>query len=753
MATSNNRSDQTPYYSGWDYWNDKPIYSDKPTEVDPTGQTAQPWETAPGREEYFRNLEEEAGAGFTSPPVNYTPTLPGVTPKPAPVVRPPVTPVTATFRYEDWPFYKQHEALLAQMGQNGAPTWMVNYARATGTANFFSTLYKFGWKDPKTGEKVAAGTWPESQQSANTFLRTWTQWRSTWSDADKGLVAAQKEIFDRTGHWPTYYETWVHTKGKYGVDPFKGEQVFDPGDEIAPEPPPDWVEPTPGFPIDPGTGRPIIPPGHFKPPAPPTEKPLGGGWDIPRLAEPELPADIEERSPLGVFYGTQGLEPGGSAARGFQPGGISQYLPGTPQDGMRPDWQFPEQVADQYPLFEGIPAGNLGRFATQYRPRAAAQGGTRTAMGGASRMLSAPGDDEYEPLPGGGGGGGGGRVQFPSEAESDYAQADYYRAQAERLRQAAGEARGQLDFERERLYLNEANKMEQQAREIQFRGIELERTMEQRSAELASSERIASQRADVERATARGFFEDDQPTLERELAVAESMRRNAEVLARRAEIAGNFREAELQRQEGARQYNRSQTLQEQIQRGHLGLAGRAQTEAERTGAFQRERTILESPGGFLGGVYAARGQTRPNIPELVGVGGDDLRPGKPMPFPRLEDDDRPWGQLMDRGLPPSPAQARAPALSYEDIARSPATPSGVKYGFGAENLPAFRSPFPVPTQQRLGQLMPSERESYFAGTRALGYNPEDVAEESRRLTGTSQPPTSRRIMNYPRLAA
>ena len=472
----------------------------------------------------------------------------------------------------------------------------------------------------------------------------------------------------------------------------------------------------------------IQPPAAAQPGASPSRaqpdgQPLAGGLGIPRLSEPQLPGDILDRSPLSVFYGTQGLEPGGFGQR--------------------------TQREDVYGALPQRARYNVLNGRSVY-PELAAAGGPR---GIRYRLASEPDANPFdepfdEPVPeagpeaanpfgeapsGGGRSGGRGRVQFPSEGALEEAQAEKYLADAARQRELADEARAQLDFERERAHMENARQLEMQARELGFRGIELDRQMQQRAAELASQERIAGQRADVERATARGFFEGGLPTLEREVAIAESGRRNAEILARRAEIAGNFREAELQRQQADKHFQRAQTLQEEIQRGNLGLAGRAQTEVETAGAFGRglesarfQRETLESPGGYLGGIYATRGES--------------LRPFSP---PRAEFSV--FGRPRPQGGEFAPT--RAP-LSYEDIAGSPQTPAGVRYGLGADELPQFQARFPVASAQRLAHLLPSERQAYGAGVRALGYNPEDVFEQSRRLSELPTPPATRQRVSY-----
>lgn len=299
----------------------------------------------------------------------------------------------------------------------------------------------------------------------------------------------------------------------------------------------------------------------------------------------------------------------------------------------------------------------------------------------------------------------------PLEAETAQANLDQIALRMQQIEQQMAQATDELARAQQAQDFNQTiaiqDRLDRLARERESMAYNQQKL--QLEAELGYA---ASERADINTvlggAGVTGYLE-GAPTMERELAVGSAARQNLETLASLGNAAAQIQLADLQRKESGRQFDES-----------LGFQIRQSPASAYEQAFAGRN--LAAPGGLQG----AQPPTT-----LAAAPQEAVSRIQPTGKTYLSQAQAPAAQGST-----SLASAQAPLTTREAFIDNPNITSGVRGAVTAPGAEDFR----LPTTAKLQNLLPSEQEQLDAGLSAAGYNPQDVREQSRRLTTVTPPP-------------
>ena len=213
-------------------------------------------------------------------------------------------------------------------------------------------------------------------------------------------------------------------------------------------------------------------------------------------------------------------------------------------------------------------------------------------------------------------------------------------------------------------------------------------------------------------------FIDGKPTFAREQAISSAERANLSTRANIALNAAQEARARGDQKEAIRQFDKAQDLRDAIQRGQLAVSERAQTEAELEGRLRRD--LQERQFQFQAARDPASAFVKAQRASAIATPGGT---------PPLQKDDDPGEtpaeniKWQEGALNVSKTFVKNPLVSkrVQDIFR------------GSEGE------FRVPSQQATQNLLASERAQLASGLKYMGFDPADVAEQTRKLTATTTP--------------
>jgi len=213
-------------------------------------------------------------------------------------------------------------------------------------------------------------------------------------------------------------------------------------------------------------------------------------------------------------------------------------------------------------------------------------------------------------------------------------------------------------------------------------------------------------------------FIDGKPTFAREQAISIAERANLSTRANIALNAAQEARARGDQKEAIRQFDKAQDLRDAIQRGQLDVSVRAQTEAELEGRLRRD--LQERQFQFQAARDPASAFVKAQRASAIATPGGT---------PPLQKDDDPGEtpaenfKWQEGALNVSKTFVKNPLVSkrVQDIFR------------GSEGE------FRVPSQQATQNLLASERAQLASGLKYMGFDPADVAEQTRKLTATTTP--------------
>ena len=400
------------------------------------------------------------------------------------------------------------------------------------------------------------------------------------------------------------------------------------------------------------------------------------------------------------------------------------------------------------------------------------------------------GHEGADPLGGGGfvidddtGGGGSKRVQFPSEAALQGAQAagiiagidrdatilpyqidqilagiGLTTAQAEQIKallpgqiaiQGATVAQimANIDIAAKQLGLD-VSKFDWQ-RGMDTAGLEHRTADRQLQAELGYAESARADTAlNLQRDLAAGYLENTgggQATLQREIAVAEQGLANDRLALDRATSAANVALKQGDQVEAKRQFDIAQALKDRIETGRLDLDTKLGTGDLRLRQLQEERQWRQNPFSFTDRVYAMRGAPQPEAnASLVGAPATGAQgAGAAM-------EGAPGVDASRRGDEFTPDAQR---LTFRDIKDSGGLGPGLEAAAAGRRPAPFQvqGGMPLLSQQQRNYLSSSELEQEAAVLQTTGNDPRDVEEYRRKMTGA--PRASASLASRPRYAA
>ncbi len=208
---------------------------------------------------------------------------------------------------------------------------------------------------------------------------------------------------------------------------------------------------------------------------------------------------------------------------------------------------------------------------------------------------------------------------------------------------------------------------------------------------------------------AYGYDQNGNPTLQGQQTISSEDRANLLAQAQIGDQAATIQLQDLQRKEGARQFDANNALARQ----------------------EADRQWRQNPASFLDQAWSQRGQAAPTsqgtgfaAPASAGTQYSTMS--------------APVGSVAatqgQAGYTPATQQG---PLSYADIQRSGVEPPGVRAATGGfQQMPQYQTAGGVPriSQQAYGQLNPTEQQAFGAELQATGNNPADYFKQQQMLT-------------------